>query len=153
MRILGIDPGVQNIGLSILDITDQPSKIIYTDTYSLSKADNCYREFQEHIYNIICGIDHDVAIEKPFFHAKTLAKNIRTLELIGIIKLTCQISYPYHKVIEYAPASIKKELTGNGKATKQEVIDAIYHKFNLNLSTHEADASAVAYTHYKKCLL
>jgi Holliday junction resolvasome RuvABC endonuclease subunit len=51
----------------------------------------------------------------------------------------------------YSPATIKKQITGNGRADKNEMIVAAQHIFNQTRSfnSHEADALAIAYTGWK----
>ena len=53
------------------------------------------------------------------------------------------------KVSEYAPSQIKLTITGSGKASKKEVIDAVMYNLNLNYSPKPddaADALAIALT-------
>ncbi len=47
-------------------------------------------------------------------------------------------------VIEVAPATVKKAVTGNGRASKQQVQEAIARQFGVHLSQDRADAAATA---------
>lgn len=87
-----------------------------------------------------------VSIEKPFFTAKTLARNIGTLEAIGIIKYSLE-SYPSIVLEQYSPAHIKKVFTGNGNADKKDIIKEAQSKYGIETKvTHVADAIAIADT-------
>jgi crossover junction endodeoxyribonuclease RuvC len=61
-------------------------------------------------------------------------------------------------LVEYAAGTIKKVVTGNGKATKEEVEEAIRRTLNLPESfsfktNDESDAVGIAITHIKKLKL
>lgn len=140
MRILGVDSGVNNIGLAIID--SENLSVLYSICYKLSS----YSEFYYYFYKFLTLYTPvRLAIEKPFFSPLTIGKNTRTLETIGIQKLIAeQLNISYQ---EYAPTTIKKRITGNGKASKDEVIEKVQDKFNfITKNTHIADAIAVAYT-------
>ena len=155
--ILGIDPGVQNCGLAWFDTTTNTYTLFNMydiDEKEINDKDELvisvrkYHKFFNYLLSFLTKVDY-VAIEKPFFMPHTLANNIRTLEVIGIIKLACEHhNIPYK---EYSPATIKKQVTGSGRATKQFVTEGINKLFDLNLvSTHLVDAASVAYTFFKK---
>ena len=138
--IVSVDPGVQNLGLAI--IKPESLNIIYTELYNVKTYPDVFNWFRE----IITIYKPDrVAIEKPFFTAKTIGKNTATLEIIGIIKLICQLENINYEV--YPPTTIKKQITGSGKASKELVIEKIQDifKFSTDIS-HIADALGVAYT-------
>lgn len=140
--ILGIDTGKQNIGLASYDTVSQ-EVTCYPNQSSLMLKDY-YNDFQ---YFIVKGNFDLVVFEKPFFTTKTLNRNITTLETIGIQKLVCEQNFlPYY---EASPKTVKKHMTGNGNAKKEDVIEAINNKFDLKLNvsnSHVADAVAIAYT-------
>jgi len=147
--IVGIDPGVQHIGIAIFDILN-PQNII-TMEYSLEKKKSAY--FLLYMFFIEDVIDtykpSYVVIEKPFFTPKTLANNIRTLEVIGIIKTACQTPEVIIPTTELSPCTIKKRITGTGKAKKDDVIKSVRkHYPNTSFSSHTADALSVALTFY-----
>ena len=55
------------------------------------------------------------------------------------------------EIIEYTPSTIKKTVTGNGHASKEEVKKAIEELFNISIKDNhfdESDAIAVAFTGY-----
>ena len=53
------------------------------------------------------------------------------------------------QVSEYAPAQVKLTIAGTGKASKQEVLEAVMYNLNLNYAPKpddSADALAIALT-------
>lgn len=147
---MGIDPGVQHIG--ICGYCPERDEFLQPYEYKIKT----YTEFVEVLDNIPPFFKENFnfcyAIEKPFFSPVTLAKNIRTLEVIGLIKYSAEKHEV--KVFEYAPTTIKKQVTGNGRATKEDIIKYVTEA-NKNprigfRSSHEADAAAVAICHHRQ---
>lgn len=145
MIIVGIDPGINNIGVAHFD-TDT-NKVLYT---GIVQWYGSYEQVYLALAAAVALPPFDIAIETPFFTSKTLQHNVRTLEIIGLLKMLAEkIKCP---LTQYSPPTIKKEFTGNGRASKEDIIEEVQRKFNLRLNTsHEADAVAIAYTHYVKC--
>ena len=53
------------------------------------------------------------------------------------------------QVSEYSPASVKLTITGNGKASKKEVVEAVMYNLNLNYEPKpddSADALSISLT-------
>lgn len=144
--VAGIDPGVQNIGLVILDTED--FRIKFAECVNGENYSEFYYYFLQFIRNYKPSY---VGFEKPYFTPKSIGKNIRTLELIGIKKLVLyQNNTPFDS---FAPTTIKKAVTGNGHANKEAVIDKIHNivKFSSEqTNNHITDAAGIAYTAYLK---
>lgn len=153
--IVGIDPGVNNIGIAVL--SDNALEIIETHLWAISKPElKGYDEFVENLFNLFTRLNLDyataiIAIEKPFFTPKTLANNIRTLEVIGLMKYAAYMQVQDNNLIMISPNAIKKVMTGKGNAPKDVVIKAVNEKYKLSKDiavSHIADAVAIAYTAY-----
>lgn len=144
MSILtGIDPGITNIGLAKID-TDSMTVL---ETKVL-KWEGSYTKLLHRFTEELDGSDF-VSIEKPFFTGRTLTSNVKTLEIIGLIKLASE--YLGIETAEYSPKNIKKVFTGDGNASKKDIKDTVRFKFDrITRTSHEADAVAIAYTHYVK---
>lgn len=153
--IIGIDPGVNNIGLAVL--SDDASSVLATHLWSIGKPElKGYDEFVNQLHHFLheLNLDFDtaiLAIEKPFFTPKTLANNIRTLEVIGLMKYTAYMCVKEENLIMISPKAAKKAITGNGNASKELVIEAVNTRYTLYADTsvsHIADAIAIGYTAY-----
>ncbi|MFI5240997.1 MAG: crossover junction endodeoxyribonuclease RuvC, partial [Microgenomates group bacterium] len=95
-------------------------------------------------------------IEKIFF-----ASNAKTAIAVGQAQgvMLLAASKRKVKVAEYAPGTIKKMITGNGRANKKEVQQAIRKIFGAHIKSDKhkkthfdnaADALAIAMTHILK---
>ncbi len=84
-----------------------------------------------------------IAIERPF-----LRHQGPTRLLFGLVWEASIIAYKRGiPVVEYAPVSIKKFITGNGKAKKPEVIAAVRQKGYKVTNDDEGDAVALLLLH------
>ncbi|MBR1549900.1 MAG: crossover junction endodeoxyribonuclease RuvC [Bacteroidales bacterium] len=160
MLILGIDPGTQILGYSLLDTDSTTPKIVAMDVLYLKKIPDFnlrIRRIFESTTRIIDSFHPDhLAIEAPFF-----GKNVQSMLKLGRaqgVAIAAAISRDL-SITEYEPAVIKQHITGNGNATKQQVasiLDSIFnfttprlHDSTTSLNTKYFDATdalAVAYT-------
>lgn len=157
MLILGIDPGTATTGYGLVRLNGRGNEVvkwglIETDK-SLLKEKRLDFIFEE-MLRIIKENNPDVFVfEKVFFsnNAKTV---IAVGQAQGVMLLAANKSKV--KVEEYAPGTIKKMITGNGRANKKEVQVAIRKilgsrvKSEAHKKTHfdnAADALAIALTH------
>lgn len=120
--ILGIDPGTQILGYSLLEVQDGKPKLVLMDVLYLKKIPDFslrMRKIFDSTLRIIDTYHPDhLAIEAPFF-----GKNVQSMLKLGKAQgiaiaaaLSRDISYT-----EYEPAFIKQKVTGNGNATKEQV--------------------------------
>lgn len=159
MLILGIDPGTQILGYSLLDTEGGKLSIVAMDVLYLKKIPDFnlrIRKIFESTLRLIDAFHPDhLAIEAPFF-----GKNVQSMLKLGRaqgVAIAAAISRDL-SFSEYEPAVIKQHITGNGNATKQQVaaildsifdIQAIQQSDNQVISTKYFDATdalAVAYT-------
>lgn len=149
MLILGIDPGTQILGYSLLD-TEQGLKIVAMDVLYLKKIP----EFNLRIKQIFLSTtriidsfhpDH-LAIEAPFF-----GKNVQSMLKLGRaqgVAIAAAISRDL-SVSEYEPSVIKQHITGNGNASKLQVATTLQSILGFEHTPKYLDATdalAVAYT-------
>lgn len=150
MLILGIDPGTQILGYSLLD-TDGPGlKIEAMDVLYLKKIPDFnlrIRKIFESTLRLIDSFHPDhLAIEAPFF-----GKNVQSMLKLGRaqgVAIAAAISRNL-SVSEYEPAVIKQHITGNGNASKQQVAAILQSILGFDQSPKYLDATdalAVAYT-------
>ena len=149
MRICGVDPGLQTTGYAIVDGQGARYQIIDAGTIrSDASASLCDRLNQ--IYQDLCDLlaEHKPArmsLEKLFSHYKHPQTAVLMGHVRGIIMLAAaQQEVP---VDELAATAIKRHLTGNGRASKQQMQQAIKMQCNLPSlpEPHDvADAVAIA---------
>ncbi len=156
MRILGIDPGYERLGIAILEKTPEArpmgykEKVIFSECFKTSAklefADRLLL-IGEEIKKVIKKFKPEVlAIETLFLNTnhKTV---MRVAEARGVIiyEATCAGL----KVFEASPLQIKIAVTGDGRASKEQMIKMVkilVEIDNTKKSDDELDAIAIALT-------
>jgi crossover junction endodeoxyribonuclease RuvC len=153
VKILGIDPGTINCGYSILEIVNNKPQLVEAGLIKIKS-----RTLQEQIVELIEGIDlifnnhiiNEVAIEDMFyaFNPKTV---IKLAQFRGALSL--KILQEFGNFSEYTPLQVKKAVTGNGKATKEQVAFMVKRLLNIKTQIKPldiTDAIAIALTHNQR---
>ncbi len=150
VRVLAIDPGLEDTGWSIIEKTDD-NKIILL-SFGLIKTNNStpLSKRLKEIYNTINEIINKnritrAAIEEVYFINK-IKTQLLTTQARGVILLALENNnIPYS---EYNPRIIKKMITGNGNATKLEIQGFIKRMFSIkkNLYPDISDSIAIGIT-------
>ena len=149
MRIIGIDPGLARVGYGIIDVHNEKKVLIDCGVIETNKEkQEEYRLFE--IFNDLNELINHwkpniAAVEKFFFYRSSTT--ISVVQARGVIMMV--LASKKIQVSEYSPAQIKLTIAGSGKATKNEVLEAVM--FNLKLKKapkpdDSADALAIALT-------
>jgi len=124
--ILGVDPGTKVMGYGLLKITDNNPSLMVMGILELNKTDDHYLRLRRIFERIICLIDEflpdELAIEAPFF-----GKNVQSMLKLGRaqgVAMAAALSRDI-PIFEYAPLKIKMSITGNGRASKEQVADLL----------------------------
>ncbi|MBR1850774.1 MAG: crossover junction endodeoxyribonuclease RuvC [Bacteroidales bacterium] len=152
MLILGIDPGTQILGYSILDTDHDKPRIEVMDVLYLKRIADFNMRIRKIFDSTLRLIDSyhpdHLAIEAPFF-----GKNVQSMLKLGRaqgVAIAAAMSRDL-SITEYEPATIKQTVTGNGNAAKEQVASMLRTLlgFDENPAYLDAtDALAVAYTFY-----
>jgi crossover junction endodeoxyribonuclease RuvC len=154
VKILGIDPGTINCGYAILDVINKKPKLVEAGLIKMKS-----RVLQEQIVELVEGIDlilshhkiTEVAIE-DMFYAFNPQSVIKLAQFRGAISL--KILQELGNFYEYTPLQVKKAVTGNGKASKEQVAFMVKRLLKLKQEIKPldiTDAIAVALTHTQRC--
>jgi len=150
-KILGIDPGYDIVGWSILGNNFKVEDYGVIKTSPSDEFDDRLLQIHTSLNKIIDEFKpNSAAIEKIFFHKNTKTA-IPVAKAAGVIILTLKLrGIPYS---EYTPIEVKHSITGYGRASK----DQIYYMMKriLNLKTTEypddaIDALSIAVCHQLK---
>ncbi len=122
IRILGIDPGLETTGVSILDI----EKGKYHPVYSGCVVTGSKMEISERLKKIFMEINKLIkkyrpdclAIEKLFFNINTKTA-LDVGQARGVSVLAGSVNNI--KIYEYTPLEVKQAVVGYGRATKKQV--------------------------------
>ena len=150
MKILGIDPGTKNCGYAVIEKIGRDLKLIEAGLIKIKTT-----VLQEQIVEMTEGIDlifkthkiDEVSIEDMFyaFNPKTV---IKLAQFRGAISL--KILQNFGNFSEYTPLQVKQAVTGNGKATKEQVSFMVKRLLGIKKEIKPldiTDAIAIALTH------
>ena len=153
IKILGIDPGTINCGYAILEKEGQKVKLIEAGLIKIKT-----KILQEQIVEMTEGLDlifknhviNEVSIEDMFyaFNPKSV---IKLAQFRGAISL--KILQNFGNFAEYTPLQVKKAVTGNGKATKEQVAFMVKRLLGIKKEIKPldiTDAIAIAITHSQR---
>jgi len=160
MRILGIDPGFERLGVAVLEKPASPSqggqkgnrkeKILFSECFKTSAK----LEFSERLFLIGKEIKKVIKKFKPevlAIETLFLTTNQKTVmhvaEVRGVAIYEAILSGL--KIFEASPPQIKIAITGYGKANKEQVMKMVKILINMDntkKSDDELDAIAIALT-------
>ena len=150
VRILGIDPALNNTGWAIID-GNGSGNIEFVDIGHISNkvSDDYYfklAKIRQNIEEIIIKYKPNfLSIEETFVNNNALS----SLKLGVVRGVFLSVALQYNlKIMEFKPNEIKKTITGNGKAEKQQVdymVKMLVPKAEPK-TLDESDALAIALT-------
>jgi crossover junction endodeoxyribonuclease RuvC len=152
-RILGVDPGLNTTGYAIVEGSHGRLQIVEagivrgTDRGEMGSR---LREIHEGVVEVIAAFQPTaLAIEELYSHYERPQTAILMGHARGVICLAAaQADLPIHS---YAATQVKRMLTGNGRAPKSQVQQAILREFGLRDMPEPpdvADAMAIALCHH-----
>lgn len=148
--ILGIDPGTQILGYSLIEVVEDKPRVMVLDVLYLKKIADFNLRIRKIFDSTLRLIDtfhpDHLAIEAPFF-----GKNVQSMLKLGRaqgVAIAAAMSRDL-SFSEYEPATIKQIVTGNGTASKEQVammLRSILQFPDEPRYFDATDALAVAYT-------
>ena len=149
MRIIGLDPGLARLGYGIIEIEKKKKVLLDCGVIETSKKkkeeDRLYEIFND-LNELINQWRPDLAAVEKFFFYKS-STTISVVQSRGVIMMV--LASKNINISEYSPAQIKLTIAGSGKASKQEVLEAVMFDLKLNSPPKpddSADALAIALT-------
>ena len=153
MIILGIDPGTRNMGFCFLKFTSKKFTLLEAGVLRFKN-----RELKAQIVELVEGLDMLLSLHKPeevaiedIFYAHNPKTVIKLAQFRGALSLKVLLSVGNYE--EYTPLQVKKAITGNGKATKEQVAFMVKRLLNIKKEIKPldiTDAMAVAITHAQR---
>ena len=152
MRILGIDPGYERLGISILEKNKNDKKecVVFSECFKTSAG----LDFSERLNLIGEEIKKIIKKYKPeVLSIETLFLNTNHKTVMRVAEARGVVIYESTraglKIFEASPPQIKIATTGYGKASKTEIIKMVkilVEIDKLKKSDDELDAIAIALT-------
>ncbi len=126
MKVLGIDPGYDRVGVALVERIDNTEEVLYSSCIETNADDELLKrvfEVGDTIEKLLIEHGPDlVAVETLFFN-----KNVKTA--IGVAQARGAVVFAAKrngcKVVEFGPQEIKVAITGYGKSDKFAVIDMV----------------------------
>ncbi len=153
MVILGIDPGTRNCGYSI--VKKEKNSLILVEAGLIKIKE---KVLQHQIMELVEGFDtifkqhkiDEVAIE-DIFYAYNPQTVLKLAQFRGALSL--KILQVFGNFSEYTPLQVKKAVTGNGKAAKEQVAFMVKKILGIKQEIKPldiSDAIAIAITHAQR---
>ncbi len=149
--ILGIDPGTTQTGYGLVRVEGKQLKLLALGVIHLSKYPDQPSKLKK-IFERVNGLilefaPTEMALEAPFF-----GKNVQSMLKLGRAQGVAMAAGLVHnlQVFEYAPRKVKMAITGNGAASKEQVLGMLKHLLGEPIEAEALDASdglAVAVCH------
>ncbi len=149
MRICGVDPGLQVTGYGVIDLTDDRASVVDAGTIKSDGGGDLPIRLRQ-IYRDLCEVldEHApviLAVENVYSHYSHPQTAVMMAHARGMVLLAA--AERHIDVRSFAATQIKRALTGNGRASKTQMQQAIRMSLGLDVvpEPHDvADALAVA---------
>jgi len=152
VRILGVDPGLNITGYGVLEVAGRSLRVVEAGVIRgrSRSLENRLREIHIGVAEVLDAFrPQGMAIEQLYSHYERPRTAILMGHARGVICLAATlVETPIH---HYAATQIKKVLTGNGRAPKPQMQQAVRRELglaNVPEPPDVADAMAVAICHY-----
>lgn len=154
----GIDQGIANCGYAVVELTPENEVIVLSHGTITTKSDKPLPSRILQIYEMINDLANEyngdiLSCERLFFSPKQKTGRNKSASIMytnmatGVIFLLAEQQGLFFK--DFVPGTVKKYLTGSGRATKEEIEESIkkYLGDNVVIKTeHESDAIAIGIT-------
>lgn len=150
--ILGIDPGTTVMGYGVIKVDGNNVKLVTLGVLELHKYGDHYLKLQKIFERVVQLVESyhpdELAIEAPFY-----GKNVQSMLKLGRaqgVAMAAALSRSV-PIFEYAPLKIKQAITGNGRASKEQVALLLKQLLKLKEIPEYLDATdglAAAYCHF-----
>lgn len=149
MRVLGVDPGTIRIGWGV--VVRRGSRFLHVESSVIQagrgEISGRLALIQSELESVVDRLAPDaISLERNFL-ARNVQSSFRLGEARGVVMaLAGSRSLP---LAEYSPATIKKSVTGSGRASKEQMQDSVTRLLSLAERPAEdaADALAAALCH------
>ncbi len=150
MRILGIDPGFERLGIAILEKTTGKEKVIFSECFKTSSS----LPFSERLVLVGQRVKEIISEYKPevlsietLFMTNNQKTAMHVAEARGVVIYEAQSASL--RIFEATPPQIKVATTGHGGADKAQIIKMVKMLVQMDKSKNsddELDAIAIAIT-------
>jgi len=150
MRVMGIDPGINKTGIGVIEKVKGAVCPVFFETIKMKASDSRYAKLMyifDNVRRVIGECAPDAIALEDIFYGKNFKAAIRLGEARSAAMLAAtQCGITIH---EYLPTRVKQAVSGNGRATKNQVQHMVMRILNVKEMPQEdaADALAIAICH------
>lgn len=151
MVVLGIDPGITNLGLGVVEQVGQKARMLHGEvvrTLHTDPAPKRVGRLYQAVYEAAVRFKPvAIAVEEQFFYRQNELAYKVGWAMGAVLVVANQQGIPLYG---YGPPKVKQALVGYGHADKTQVAYMVRAILNLPTTpkpTHLADALAIALTH------
>lgn len=156
MVIIGFDLSLSNTGWAVLEVEDELSFRVTESGYihtCLTKKGKKYStgsrlaEISKQMKNVLERHNADHIVKESSFSNGNIKSTQQIFKVVGVFEMLLHQSNKF-TFTEYAPATVKKTITGNGRSSKEEVASEIEKLTSIKSKNDNiTDAAGVALTY------
>lgn len=153
MVILGIDPGSRFTGYGVIDIDGRTQKIVEYGVLRLDGTDDHELRLKQ-IYDRLSKVIDRVLPDECGIEMPVYGRNPQSMLKLGRAQAAAMLAVLNRQipVTEYTPKQVKKSVTGNGNASKEQVWYMVRAMLSItdadpHLGLDASDALAIALCH------
>lgn len=142
-RILGIDPGTNVLGFAVIDAEKSAIAVLEIGVVTFTHISDDHTVKLRHIFEQVQDLIQqyhpaEMAIEAPFF-----GKNVQSMLKLGRAQGVAIAAGMVNGVAitEYMPKKIKRAITGNGNASKEQVAGMLENILKRKFQEKHFDAT------------
>lgn len=155
MRILGVDPGLITTGYGMIEVNGDSPRLIEGGVIRIPTK----LPLEQRLSTVFFGIQELIkefeptalALEEVYTHYERPRVAVMMGHARGVICLAAAVNQV--PVFSYAPTHVKSSLTGNGRASKEQVRRMAELRLNLKTTPEPLDVSdalAIALCHISR---
>lgn len=148
--ILGVDPSLRGTGLAVVDTRGPAPRLLASETLRMHASVPTHVCLAR-IHEAALRLAGEHRAQVVALEATVYVQNLRTVHILGASRGAALAAAGALglAVAEYAPSRIKQAVTGNGKASKEQVEGMVRSLLRLGeeLPLDESDAAAAALCH------
>ncbi|MEC9475977.1 MAG: crossover junction endodeoxyribonuclease RuvC [Planctomycetota bacterium] len=142
LRVLGIDPGLAKMGWGVIEVDGPGFSLVdygaITTSTDLSHSERLLAIHLE-VKRVVSEFEPDIAAIEEIFYGKNPRSALVTGEGRAASILACSLSGL--RVVELAATVVKLGVTGNGRASKEQVQAMVQRILGLEKPPRPADAA------------
>ncbi len=149
--ILGVDPGLQQTGLGLISVEGKKNLLRATKLLVTKTSDSLPARLQTLFRGMQDALREwrpDIIVVEKLIYARNAQIALKLGHARGVLLLAGELNNV--AIAEYTPAEIKRAVTGNGAASKEQVqrmVKVIVGSQELSSSFDVTDALALAICH------